>query len=86
MAQAVHGSAPDIEHLHVANPTSLILSGKLLLDWLSERQSMPELGKVAEDVERAVSKTLAEGRALTPDLGGRANTTEMTQAILENVS
>ena len=86
MAQAVHGSAPDIEHLHVANPVSVILSGKLLLDWLSERQSMPELEKVAEDVERAVSKTLAEGRALTPDLGGRANTKEMTQAILENVS
>lgn len=85
MAQAVHGSAPDIEHLHVANPTSEILSGMLLMEWLSTERSSPELGQVANDVERAVSRTLAEGRTVTPDLGGSANTAGMTQAILDNL-
>lgn len=85
MAQAVHGSAPDIEHLHVANPVSEILSGKLLMEWLSTERSIPELGKVAGDVERAVTRTLADGGVMTPDLGGTANTAEMTEAILKNL-
>lgn len=85
MAQAVHGSAPDIEHRHIANPVSEILSGKLLMEWLSAERSSPELGSVANDVERAVSRTLADGRVMTQDLGGSANTAEMTQAILDNL-
>jgi len=82
MAQATHGSAPDIEHLHVANPVSEILSGKLLLEWLSEQKSMPELREAALGVQQAVARTLAEGTQLTPDLGGKASTEDMTKSIL----
>ncbi len=82
MAQATHGSAPDIEHLHIANPVSEILSGKLLLEWLSEQKSMPELREAALGVQQAVARTLAEGTQLTPDLGGKASTEDMTESIL----
>jgi isocitrate/isopropylmalate dehydrogenase len=85
MAQAVHGSAPDIAHLHIANPVAEILSGTMLLDWLSQRESMPALGRSARRVEDAVSAVLAEGTRTTPDLGGTSTTEEMTEAILERV-
>lgn len=85
MAQATHGSAPDIAHLQVANPVAEILSGKLLLEWLSERLSVPELISAARDIEAAVTLTLEQGEALTPDLGGDANTQDITEAILKNL-
>lgn len=85
MAQAVHGSAPDIAHLHVANPVAEILSGKLLLDWLSEHEALPALARVARRVEDAVSAVLAEGTCTTPDLGGTSTTEAMTDAILAHV-
>jgi 3-isopropylmalate dehydrogenase len=85
MAQAVHGSAPDIAHLHVANPVAEILSGALLLEWLAGRLTMPELTQVARNVEEAVQRVLASGVALTPDLGGKATTAQLTRAIAEEL-
>jgi 3-isopropylmalate dehydrogenase len=82
MAQAVHGSAPDIVHLHIANPVAEILSGTLLLNWLAERHALPALRETAGDIEHAVARALAEGTAITPDLGGTANTEELAQAIM----
>jgi 3-isopropylmalate dehydrogenase len=85
MAQAVHGSAPDIEGLGVANPVAEVLSGALLLEWLADRLSMPRLIDVGRAVEAAVEAVLAEGAIRTPDLGGRASTEEMAAAIMEKV-
>ncbi len=85
MAQATHGSAPDIEHLHIANPIAEILSGKLLLEWLSEQLSTPALAEAARDLELAVAQTLEEGKTLTPDLGGEANTQGITETILRKL-
>lgn len=86
MAQAVHGSAPDIAHLHNANPVAEILSGKLLLDWLAPRYALPSLLEAGRTVERAIETVLKDGTALTPDLGGTARTDEMAQAIVEACS
>jgi len=85
MAQAVHGSAPDIAHLHIANPVAEILSGALLLDWLALRESLPALETAARDVERAVASALEDGKVLTPDLGGTAGTEEMTGVIVDHL-
>jgi 3-isopropylmalate dehydrogenase len=86
MAQATHGSAPDIADLHTANPTAEILSGKLLLDWLADRRGETAFQRVAASVETAVLAVLADGRVKTPDLGGTANTREFTRAIVDKLS
>jgi len=74
MFEAAHGAAPDIAGKGVANPVSLILSGALLLDHLGEREA-------GARVRLAVEQVLGEARVLTPDLGGAATTSELTQAI-----
>ena len=82
MAQAVHGSAPDISGRGIANPTAEILSGAMLLDWLGRTRGPEALSAAARDIERAVGVALAEGGELTPDLGGKAGTTQLTEAII----
>lgn len=76
MYEPIHGSAPDIAGKGVANPISMILSVAMML-----RDSFGEIA-AAEQIERAVEHVLREG-VLTPDLGGRATTAQMTAAIIE---
>jgi isocitrate dehydrogenase (NAD+) len=76
--EAVHGSAPDIGGKGLANPTALILSAALMLRHLGER-------KAADRVRGAVESVLTEGAALTPDLGGRATTSQMAEAVAARV-
>jgi 3-isopropylmalate dehydrogenase len=81
MAQATHGSAPDIAGKLVANPYAIIMSGKMLLDWLAIRHQEEGLARAAQRIEKAVDQTIAEGKYLTPDIGGDASTQEMGRAI-----
>jgi 3-isopropylmalate dehydrogenase len=85
LAQAAHGSAPDIADQHVGNPSAMILSGRLLLEWLATRFEQPTLREAAARVERAVRTALERGKRLTPDLGGDATTEEMAHEILAAV-
>ena len=85
MAQAVHGSAPDIAGKGVANPIAEILSGALLLGWLSRRLDRPELSAAQREVEAAVAATVEAGRNLTPDLGGESTTAALTADIVESL-
>ena len=73
--EAVHGTAPDIAGKNIANPVAAILSGAMLADYLGYNEA-------AALIRKAVGGVLRAGRNLTPDLGGRAKTTEMTEAIL----
>ena len=84
MAQAVHGSAPDIAGKGIANPAAEILSGAMLLDWLGIRRNAPALRKAAMTIETAIDAVLGRGESetLTPDLGGRASTVAFTDAII----
>ncbi len=75
MFEPVHGSAPDIVGKGIANPVGQILSGAMMLEFLGEKAA-------ADLVGAAVRAVLAEGRALTPDLGGTARTLDVTGAIL----
>ncbi len=77
--EAVHGSAPDIAGRGIANPTSLILAACLMLEHLGE-------APLAERVRGALRATLAEGEALTPDLGGGATTSEFAGAVIGRLS
>ncbi|MCB1215278.1 MAG: isocitrate/isopropylmalate dehydrogenase family protein [Deltaproteobacteria bacterium] len=73
--ESVHGSAPDIAGQGKANPTAMILTFAMMLEYLGK-------GKVAKQVEAAVFKTLANKRFRTPDLGGRASTEELGEAVV----
>jgi isocitrate dehydrogenase (NAD+) len=74
--EPVHGSAPDIAGKGLADPVAMILSAVMLLRHVAER-------KAADAVEHAVVGVLAEGRRVTPDLGGTATTMEMASAIAD---
>lgn len=81
MAQAVHGSAPDIAGKGLANPTGIMLSTAMLFDWLGKKAEDEGLIRMAAKMEVAILTTLSEG-IQTADLGGQALTTEFTEAIL----
>lgn len=76
--QAIHGSAPDITGKGIANPVASIWSAQLMLDFFEEHEA-------ANLLMRAIEETLASGQALTPDLGGKANTRELGEAIRERM-
>ncbi len=76
--EAVHGSAPDIAGLGIANPSSLLLAAGLMLDHVGE--SAP-----ADRIRAALSETLHEGSVLTSDLGGDASTEEFASAVIERL-
>jgi tartrate dehydrogenase/decarboxylase/D-malate dehydrogenase len=73
--EPVHGSAPDIAGKGIANPLAAVLSAALMLDHLKEKAA-------AEAVRNAVKLVLKEKRALSPDLGGKAKTTEVGDAVV----
>ena len=76
--EAVHGTAPDIEGKGVANPLAVLLSGCLMMDYVGERG-------VAERVRRAANDVLEEGRHVTRDLGGQADTATFTEAVIDKL-
>jgi 3-isopropylmalate dehydrogenase len=82
MAQAAHGSAPDIAGRDVANPISLILSAALLLAWHGERRGEPRYEAAAQAIEGAVAIAMQGGHA-TKDVGGHLGTAATGQAIVE---
>ena len=75
MFEPVHGSAPDIAGKGIANPLAAVLSAALMLDHLKEPAA-------ANAVRNAVKAVLKEKRALSPDLGGKAKTTEVGDAVV----
>jgi 3-isopropylmalate dehydrogenase len=86
MAQATHGSAPDIAGRNIANPYAMIMSGQMLLAWLGRKHKEPKAVGAAGRIDAAVAKIIAEARMLTPDLGGKASTTQMGDAIAAAVT
>lgn len=77
--EAVHGTAPDIAGQNIANPAAMLLSGVMMLEYLGETTQ-------ATRIRTALEKVLADGEVVTPDLGGQATTSEMTAAIVANLS
>ncbi len=75
MFEAVHGSAPDIAGKHIANPTALLWSACMMLEFLGQNDT-------AAKIRKAVDEVLNEGKVLTPDLHGTAKTEEYCDAII----
>lgn len=79
MFEPVHGSAPDIAGKGLANPIACAWTGAMMLEHLGE--------KVAADaIVEAIEKVTSDGKILTPDLGGKASTTELTEAIIAQLN
>ncbi len=85
VAQAQHGSAPDIAGQGVANPTSLILSAAMLLDWRGRREADPALTAAAGDIQAVVDAVLDDPGARTRDLGGELGTAEFAERVVEGL-
>jgi 3-isopropylmalate dehydrogenase len=81
MAQATHGSAPDIAGKNIANPYAMIMSGKMLFEWLGRKRNEPKATQAAKLIDAAMDKVIAEAKHLTGDLGGKASTTQMGDAV-----
>ncbi len=76
--EPVHGSAPDIKGQNKANPTALLLSACMMLDYIGEKDS-------SQKIKNALYKVLEEGKVITQDLGGSASTTEFRDEIIKNL-
>lgn len=82
--EPVHGSAPTLAGKQVANPTSMILASKMMLEWLGRRHSDESCLEAAAGIERALIEIL-EAKVLTPDLGGAAKTGEFGEALARKI-
>jgi isocitrate/isopropylmalate dehydrogenase len=74
VAQAQHGSAPDIAGKNIANPASLIGSAAMLLAWLGERRGDDKLARAGAAIEAALDRVIATSSGRTPDMGGKLGT------------
>jgi len=85
MAQATHGSAPDIAGTGKANPYAMIESTRMLLDWLGRRRGIEPAVAAARTMERAIVASLADPQARTADIRGSGTTVTMTAAIVKAI-
>jgi 3-isopropylmalate dehydrogenase len=85
VAQAQHGSAPDIAGQDRANPTSLILSAAMLLEWLGRRHNNAALSKAAQKIDAAIDSVVKDTATRTPDLGGKLGTRAFAQVVADKL-
>ena len=85
VAQAQHGSAPDIAGKNLANPASLIGSAAMLLAWLGERRNDDNLVRAARAIEAALDRVIASPDGRTPDMGGKLGTDAFATRVAEAV-
>jgi len=80
--QPCHGSAPDIVGQGKANPTAMLLSGAMMLEWLGDRHGIADMNEAARRLNEAVETAFAGGRLLPTELGGDAGTEAIHAAVL----
>lgn len=75
--EPTHGSAPKYAGMYKVNPTAMLLSVKMMLNWLGERE-------MANKLESAIARTIKEGKVKTYDMGGSSSTLEMAEEVINN--
>jgi len=86
--QPCHGTAPDIAGRGVANPTAMILSAAMMLDWLGERHDVPACSSAGAALTQAVESAFGDGDLLSLEHGGASGTAQIAarvQAHLERL-
>jgi len=86
MAQAQHGSAPDIAGEDKANPSSLILSAAMLLEWLAIRHGNEAFARAHRLIEDCLDTMLMDPRQHTADLGGRVGTRAFAEELCRRIA
>lgn len=84
--QPCHGTAPDIIGMGKANPTAMILSGAMMLDWLGETRDVSACAAAADLLERAVDAAFADGSLKPCEFGGDAGTDEIARRVGEHIA
>src|ERR1700742_4038059 len=80
--QPCHGTAPDIMGQGKANPTAMILSAAMMLDWLADKHGLEGAAEAGDRIERAVDKVYADG--IKPmEFGGSNGTADVAKAVIE---
>ncbi len=79
--QPCHGSAPDIAGEGIVNPTAMILSAAMMLDWLGEKHDVPAAAQGGELLRKAVDEAFAGGNLITIELGGKARMNDVFDAV-----
>jgi len=82
--EPVHGAAFDIAGQNIANPSSFLLSIKMMCDWLGAKNNDSEIIRVGQKLESTIFDLVKSG-AKTKDIGGEMSTTEFTKAITDNL-
>ena len=83
--QPCHGTAPDIAGHSLANPSAMFLSAAMMLDWLGERHFVEACGAASELIHDAVDGAFADGSMVPREMGGRAGTRDIADAVLNGV-
>jgi isocitrate/isopropylmalate dehydrogenase len=81
MFEPIHGSAPDIAGQGIANPVGAFWSAAEMVRWLGDGK----LDKVADDLMQAIENVTSDPKTRTRDMGGKANTTQVTEAVLKQI-
>ncbi|MDB5802942.1 MAG: 3-isopropylmalate dehydrogenase [Betaproteobacteria bacterium] len=83
MAQATHGSAPDIAGRGIANPYAMVESTRMMFDWLGHSRNNQAAVKMAQSMSDAVTVAVGDETARTGDIRGKGNTRTFTQAVIK---
>ena len=82
MAQATHGSAPDIAGKNIANPFAMIESTRMLFDWLGRRHGLDSAVLASDLMKQGIDAALSNPSTRTPDIRGTASQSQMIDGIL----
>jgi len=85
MFQPCHGTAPDIAGTGRANPTAMLLSAAMMLDWLGERRGETALCDAAQALDSATADAFADGLLKPYEFGGTAGTGDIARAVLAHL-
>jgi 3-isopropylmalate dehydrogenase len=83
--QPAHGTAPDIAGQGIANPTAMILSAAMMLEWLAVRHADDALVDGAQAIESAVQSAFESGAVRPREFGGTSGTADIARAVLERL-
>ena len=82
--EAVHGSAPDIAGLEIANPLALIMSAVMMLRYLADSEGREDMREAADKIKTAYNIALSNGEK-TRDLGGNLKTADFARVLIQNI-